>query len=71
MQLVVAPIDTGYVLLTLKKSANSLMNVKQLCRFIVWQFLQVNELRELQKQENFIIEDAAQAHATSLLGQYV
>ena len=32
----------------------------------------INELRELQKQSNFfIIEDAAQAHATSLLGQYV
>ena len=73
-KLVVAPVDSETLLLDTKEVSQLIdENVKAIMPVHLYgNSCNINELRELQKQSNFfIIEDAAQAHATSLLGQYV
>ena len=73
-KLIVAPVDRETFLLDAKKISHLIdAKVKAIMPVHLYgNACKINELREVQKQSNFfIVEDAAQAHATLLRGQYV
>ena len=73
-KLVVAPVDSETLLLDTTKISQLIdANVKAIMPVHLYgNACNVNDLRKIQKQHNFlIVEDAAQAHSTLLEGQYV